>query len=156
MPLGPNTKTTAKMGWKGPMLPVASTHLSSASTPHDLRDDAKCTIHAAPPLVLRADWETLAQLASRKSKPLDLDACPTPSSTSHQFCGATTNHSLLHFESQTKKPSWWFWGPNHQTIAVSLEAMITQLSWNNLKVWSTKGFYRSYDSTHPRPKPSHS
>jgi hypothetical protein len=29
-----------------------------------------------PPPVLWSDWETLARLASTRSKPLDLDACP--------------------------------------------------------------------------------
>jgi hypothetical protein len=33
-----------------------------------------------------------------------------------------TNLSQLGFEAQTKKPSWWFWGPNHQTGAASFEA----------------------------------
>jgi hypothetical protein len=34
----------------------------------------------------------------------------------------TTNRSLLGFEAQTKKPSRWFWGPNHQTGAADFEA----------------------------------
>jgi hypothetical protein len=33
-----------------------------------------------------------------------------------------TNRSPLDFEAQTKKLSRWFWGPNHQTEAVSFEA----------------------------------
>jgi hypothetical protein len=32
------------------------------------------------------------------------------------------NWSLLDFEAQTKKSSWWFWGPNHQTRAAGFEA----------------------------------
>jgi hypothetical protein len=41
-----------------------------------------------PPLVLRPDWETLIRLASMRSKPLDLDVCPTLS-PSRRFCDAT-------------------------------------------------------------------
>jgi hypothetical protein len=41
-----------------------------------------------PSLVLRQNWETLDRLASRRSKPLDLDACPMLPS-SHWFCSAT-------------------------------------------------------------------
>jgi hypothetical protein len=33
------------------------------------------------------------------------------------FVAQPINHSLLSFEAKTKKPSWWFWGPNHQTVA---------------------------------------
>jgi hypothetical protein len=33
-----------------------------------------------------------------------------------------TNWSPLGFEAQTKKPSWWFWEPNHKTVANSFEA----------------------------------
>jgi hypothetical protein len=33
-----------------------------------------------------------------------------------------TNRSLLGFEAQTKKPSQWFWDPNHQTKAAGFEA----------------------------------
>jgi hypothetical protein len=29
---------------------------------------------------------------------------------------------VLGFEAQIKKPSWWFWGPNHQIVATSFEA----------------------------------
>jgi hypothetical protein len=35
-----------------------------------------------------------------------------------------TNQSLHGFEAQTKKPSWWFWGPNHQTVAAGFEAQL--------------------------------
>jgi hypothetical protein len=33
-----------------------------------------------------------------------------------------TNRSPLGFKTQTKKPSWWFWGPNHKTGATGFEA----------------------------------
>jgi hypothetical protein len=33
-----------------------------------------------------------------------------------------TNCTPLGFEAQTNKPSWWFWGPNHQTVDASFEA----------------------------------
>jgi hypothetical protein len=61
-----------------------------------------------PLLVLRPDWETLTWLTSTWSKPLDLDACPTPS-PSRRFWGATDKSSPP-----------WFWGPNQETIAVIL------------------------------------
>jgi hypothetical protein len=38
------------------------------------------------------------------------------------FVAQPTNRSPLSFDAQTKKPSWWFWGPNHQTGAVGFEA----------------------------------
>jgi hypothetical protein len=61
-----------------------------------------------PPTVLRPDWETIVWLASRRSKPLDLDACPAPSSL-RRFCGTI----------KKLKPAW-FWGPNEETVAVIL------------------------------------
>jgi hypothetical protein len=33
-----------------------------------------------------------------------------------------TNRNPLNFKSQNKKPSRWFWGPNHQTVAIGFEA----------------------------------
>jgi hypothetical protein len=76
-----------------------------------------------PPLVLRQNWETLARLASRWSKPPDVDACPhtvfiRPSVLRHK----PTNLRPLSFEVQTKKLWWWFRGTNHQTIATGFEA----------------------------------
>jgi hypothetical protein len=94
-----------------------------ASLPHDLRDDATCTTRRRSSTSFEANWETLARLVFRWSKPLDLDMCPSPCS-SCRFCGTADNHSPLDFEAQTKKPSWWFWGPNHQTTAVGFEAQI--------------------------------
>jgi hypothetical protein len=38
------------------------------------------------------------------------------------FVAQPTNRSLFGFEAQTKKPSWWFWSPNHQTVAADFEA----------------------------------
>jgi hypothetical protein len=38
------------------------------------------------------------------------------------FVMQLTHRSLLGFETQTKKPSRWFWGQNHQTRAVGFEA----------------------------------
>jgi hypothetical protein len=38
------------------------------------------------------------------------------------FMAQPTNRNPLGFETQTKKPSWWFWGPNHQTRAAGFEA----------------------------------
>jgi hypothetical protein len=62
----------------------------------------------APTSVLRPDWETLTRLASRWSKPPDLNASPAPSSLC-QFCGATDK----------LKPAW-FWSPNQEIVAVIL------------------------------------
>jgi hypothetical protein len=61
-----------------------------------------------PPLVFRTDWKTLVRLTFTWSKPLDLEACPAPTSL-RQFCGATDK----------SKPTW-FWGPNQETITVIL------------------------------------
>jgi hypothetical protein len=77
-------------------------------------------IVASPP-IFRPDWETLVILASTPSKLLDLNACPAPTSL-RQFCGATDKPKPAWFWGQTKKPSWWFWGPNHQTRAAGFEA----------------------------------
>jgi hypothetical protein len=73
----------------------------------------------APPPVLRPEWETLVWLASRRSKPLDLDTRHPPSVG---FVAQPTNQSPLGFEAQTKKLSRWFWGPNHQTVATGFES----------------------------------
>jgi hypothetical protein len=47
--------------------------------------------------------------ASRRSKQLDLKACPTPSSSSPRLCGITD-----------KLWPAWFWGPNQKTVVVIL------------------------------------
>jgi hypothetical protein len=53
------------------------------------------------------------------------------------------NQSLLGFDVQTKKPSRWFWGPNHQTVATGFEAQIRNPPppwfWGSTKK-STAGF----------------
>jgi hypothetical protein len=109
------------------MQSVASTCLSSASSQCDLHDDATCTIRVAPPPVLRLDWKTLVRLTSRQNKPLDLDTCPAPSSSSCRFCGSTnkplptwfwcTNQEIVVVILWTKSPnrSCRFWGPNWET-----------------------------------------
>jgi hypothetical protein len=66
----------------------------------------------APPPVFRPDWATLARLASRWSKPLDLDAYPASTSL-RRFCDATNK----------PKPVW-FWGLNQETAT-----MILRPSW---------------------------
>jgi hypothetical protein len=78
----------------------------------------------APPPVLMPHWETLVILTSTLSNPLDLDAYLMSLHPPVGFIAQLTNRSLLGFESQTKEPSWWFWGSNHQTVAVSFEAQI--------------------------------
>jgi hypothetical protein len=37
------------------------------------------------------------------------------------FVAQSINRSLLDFETQTKKPSQWFWGQNHQIIIIGFE-----------------------------------
>jgi hypothetical protein len=66
--------------------------------------------------VFRPDWKTLIRLASTTSKPLDLDACPVPT-TIHRFCGATDK----------PKPVW-FWDPNQKTVAVILRLKLSNQS----------------------------
>jgi hypothetical protein len=117
------------------MQPVASTRPSSASSPRGFRDDATCTIYATPPLVLRLDWEIVARLASRWSKPLDLDACLAPFSSPRRFCGAIAKPRNCHrnFVGQIAKPQLlvlspnprnpreWFWGQTTRIVATSFE-----------------------------------
>jgi hypothetical protein len=124
---------------------------SFASLPRDLHDDATCTTHRPPSLILRQNWETLAWLALHRSKPSDVDTCPhtvfiCSSVLSHKpinllplgfevqtmkpsqwFWGPNHQTVDLCFEAQTKKPSRWFWGPNHKTIATSFEAKLGNL-----------------------------
>jgi hypothetical protein len=85
----------------------------------------------APPPVFKPDWETLAQLASTRSKLLNLDAC-FASTSLRLFWGATNKPNPLGFEAQTKKnPSRWFWGTNHQTVVASFETQ-TEKPWTTL------------------------
>jgi hypothetical protein len=84
---------------------------------------------AAPLLVLRQNWKTLARHASRQSKPSDVDACPhTVFIRSSVLRRKPTNLLPLGFVVQTKKSSQWFCGPNHQTAAVGFEAQTGNLS----------------------------
>jgi hypothetical protein len=77
----------------------------------------------APSLVLKQNWETLAWLASWRSKLPDVDACPhTVFIHTSVLRHKPTNLIPLGFEAQTKKPSWWFCWPNHQTATVSFVA----------------------------------
>jgi hypothetical protein len=93
-------------------------HASSAMMP-------RSPSAVAPSPVLRQNWKTLARLASWWSKLPDVDACPhiifiCSSVLRHK----PTNHSLFGIEAQTKKPSRWFCGPNHQIVAAGFEAQI--------------------------------
>jgi hypothetical protein len=87
----------------------------------------------APPAValspvLRQNSKTLAQLASRWSKPSDVD---TRSYTvfihSSVLRCKPTNLLPFSFETQIKKPSRWFWDPNHQTVDLGFEAQTKKL-----------------------------
>jgi hypothetical protein len=44
------------------------------------------------------------------------------------FVAQPTNRSPVGFEAQTKKPSRWFWGPNHQTRVACFEAQTGKAS----------------------------
>jgi hypothetical protein len=104
------------------MQPVTSTHPSFASTRCNLHDDDMCTTHRRASVSLEVRLKTLAWLASRWSKPSDLDACPAPNHPPIGFVTQPTNRSLLSFEAQTRKLTRWFWGINHQTRDVGFEA----------------------------------
>jgi hypothetical protein len=76
-----------------------------------------------PSPVLRQTCETLARLASQWNKPPDVDACPhTVFIRSLDLRWKPINLLPLSIEAQTKKPSRWFWGPNHQTVDLGFEA----------------------------------
>jgi hypothetical protein len=111
---------TINQRYLNPMQPVVSTRPSSVWTRRNLHDGDTCTTAVVHPSVLILDWETLPWLASTQSKPLNLDVCPTPFSSSIDFVAQLTNRSPLSFEIQTKKPSCWFWDTNHQTVGVGL------------------------------------
>jgi hypothetical protein len=111
------------------MHPVASTRSSLASSPRDLRDVATCTIRIAHPPVLRLDWKTLAQLASWRSKPPDVDACPHIVFIRSSILSQKPINLLpLSFEAQTKKSLQWFCGPNHHTVTPVLRPKPGNLS----------------------------
>jgi hypothetical protein len=93
-----------------------------------------CTIHVAPPTILRSDWETLARHASSWIKLLDFDACLTSSLSSCDFVVQPINRSPFNFDAQTNKPSRWFWCPNHQDITIDFEAQTEKLSTNGFKI----------------------
>jgi hypothetical protein len=90
------------------MQPITSTHLSLISYSSYLRDDATCTTRCRSSVSFEANWKNLSWLTLRWSKPLDLDACPTRSS-SCRFCHITDKPSPA-----------WFWVPNQETITVIL------------------------------------
>jgi hypothetical protein len=90
------------------MQPITSTRPSSASSSCDLRDDATCTTRCRVSTSFEVNWKTLARLPSKRSKLLDLDTCPMPSS-SRRFCGVTNKSSPA-----------WFWGPDQEIVTVIL------------------------------------
>jgi hypothetical protein len=104
------------------MQTVALTYLSLTWSSRDLHDGATCTTRRHTSASFEANWETLAQLASTWSKPLDLNVCPMPSHPPVGFKVQPTNRSLFSFEAQTKKLSQQFWGTNHQIVATDFEA----------------------------------
>jgi hypothetical protein len=79
--------------------------------------------------------------ASRRSKPPDLDLCPTPSSL-HWFCGTTD-----------KSKSAWFWCTNQETFTVVLMHKSPNRScqfWDpNQKTWATGFETKSKKTEYP-------
>jgi hypothetical protein len=121
------------------MQPVASTRPSSASSSHDLHDDVMCTTHRRSSTSFEvklgnpsSTFFTTKQAARcwhvfshclHPLKPPDVNACPhTIFIRSSVLRCKLTNLLPLGFEAQTKKPSQWFCGPNHQTTAADFEA----------------------------------
>jgi hypothetical protein len=104
MPLAPNTSKMAK----GSRVRCSPSHLlvRLRLDPHvTSKMVSRALPTVTPPPVLRPNWETVARLASMRSKPLDLSACLALSSSSVGFVAQPTNCSTLGFEAQTKKPS---------------------------------------------------
>jgi hypothetical protein len=65
-----------------------------------------CTIYRCAFTVLRLDWETLARLASYRSKLLHVNVCPRTIIIHPSIFKAQTNKPPpLSFEAQTKKLS---------------------------------------------------
>jgi hypothetical protein len=115
------------------MQSITSTHPSLASSPRGLYDDVTHTTHHCSYARFEANRETVAQLASRSSQLLDLNTCPAPSSSSHQFCGATdkplqcfmgqiTKPQLSVLRPKPGNPSEWFWGQTTRTVATGFQA----------------------------------
>jgi hypothetical protein len=82
--------------------------------------------HAAPVVmpssVLRQTGKSYPDLLSREaSREISMRA-PCHLHPPIGFQAQPINHHPLGFVVQTKKPSWWFWGPNHQTVAADFEA----------------------------------
>jgi hypothetical protein len=95
----------------------------------------------APPSVFRPDWETLARLSCTPSKPLDLNACPAPTSLP-RFCDATDK----------LKPAW-FWCPNQETITVILRLKSPNQSY---RFWSPNRetlYHLSFEAQPRNPPP---
>jgi hypothetical protein len=92
----------------------------------------------APP-VLRQNWETLPRLASWWIKPPNVDACPHIIFIRSSVLRSKPTNLLPHgFEAQTKKPSWWFWGLNNQTVDLGFEVQTKKPSlWFWGIVWNT-------------------
>jgi hypothetical protein len=83
------------------MQPIASIHPSLTSSSRDLHDEATCTTRCRSSTSFEANWETLAQLASRQSKLTCVSRHPPPVG----FVAQPRNHRQHGFEAQTKKPS---------------------------------------------------
>jgi hypothetical protein len=54
--------------------------------------------------------------------------CAPPVAAPLPVLSKLTNLLPLSFEAQTKKPPWWFWGPNPQTVDLGFEAQTKKLS----------------------------
>jgi hypothetical protein len=86
-------------------------------------------------------WENIARLASMRSKPLDLDACPTPTSL-RRFCGATD-----------KLKSTWFWVTNQKNRRGNFDAQITKPKLSVLRLKLGSLYHLSFDAQPRNPPP---
>jgi hypothetical protein len=107
-----------------------------------------------PSLVLRQNWETLAWLASQWSKSPDVDACPhTIFIRTLVFKRKLPNLVPLGFEAQTRKLSWWFCGPSHQTTAANFEAQTRKPEWVVLRPKHKNHSHRFWSQTGRNHRP---
>jgi hypothetical protein len=95
-PLWPNRKKTVKQEYQGPTQPIALTHSSSICLWRNLHDGVTSTTRRHASVSLHARLKNYSQTCFHAKQ-------------------AARCRSMHGFEAQTKKPSRWFWGSNHQT-----------------------------------------
>jgi hypothetical protein len=88
-----------------------------------------CTTRRCSFTSFEVQLENPSRLASRQSKPPDVDACPhTIFIHSSVLRRKSANLFPLGFEAQTKKLSQWFWGATHQTVDLGFNAQTKKVS----------------------------